>query len=328
MGVLKYIKGISILIFVLLMCLEIQAQDRKSAQFFKPDTTLNKMKVGVVTGSILTIYGGALIGLNQYWYKDIPRSRFHFHNDGRDWMQIDKAGHIYSAYFQSRWAVGMYRWTGMEDKKAIWVGGMTGTFLQSSIEILDAFSADWGFSAWDFGANVLGSAIVISQELAWKEQRISLKISTIPQKYPEGELKNRASDLYGTSLPELFLKDYNAVTTWASVNIASFIKRDTRFPDWINIAVGYGARNMYGGSENIWCTEEGTKAGDCPPGMIVDRTDVQRNRQFYISPDIDFTRIPVRRKGFKILLNMLNMVKVPFPSLEINTQGKVRVQPY
>ncbi|MEX2590245.1 MAG: hypothetical protein WD334_08565, partial [Chitinophagales bacterium] len=70
------------------------------------------------------------------------------------------------------------------------------------------------------------------------------------------------------------------------------------------------------------------KAGDCPPGMIVDRTDVQRNRQFYISPDIDFTRIPVRRKGFKILLNMLNMVKVPFPSLEINTQGKVRVQPY
>lgn len=313
--------------FGLLMINESKAQSNP-VSFFRPDTTLNKVKVGVVTGSIVTIYGAALLGLNQYWYKDIPRSSFHFHNDGRDWMQIDKTGHIYSAYFQSRWAIGMYRWTGMKDRSAIWVGGMTGVFLQSSIEILDAFSSDWGFSTWDFGANILGSAIVISQELAWKEQRISLKISTYPQKYPEGELKQRANQLYGNTLPELFLKDYNAVTTWASLNIASFIRRDTRFPDWINIAVGYGARNMYGGSENIWCGTGDSKVDNCPPIILVDRSDIKRYRQFYLSPDIDFTRIPVRRKGFKILLNMLNMVKVPFPSLEINTLGKIKINPY
>lgn len=319
--------NILMLVFCLMMFVGANGQDRVKTNFFKPDTTLNKVKVGVVSGTILGIYSGAMVGLNYLWYKDYPRSRFHFFDDGDEWMQVDKAGHIYNAYYQSRWAVGMYRWTGMKDKSAIWVGGMTGIILQSSIEVLDGFSDEWGFSLWDFGANALGSALVIAQELAWKEQRISLKLSIYPQKYPDGQLKERAADLYGTSLPELFLKDYNAVTTWASVNIASFIKRDTRFPAWINIAVGYGANNMYGGVENRWCSAGG-KIDDCPPGMIVDRTDVKRYRQFYISPDIDFTKIPVRRKGFKVLLNMLNMVKVPFPSLEINTLGKVRVQPF
>lgn len=326
MAIPQFLLRILFVVLILVCMQNVSAQQKRS--FFQPDTTLNKKKVAIVTGSILGIYSGALVGLNYLWYKDYPRSRFQFFNDGREWMQVDKIGHTYNAYYQSRWAVGMYRWTGMDDKKAIWIGGMTGTFLQSSIEILDAFSAQWGFSAWDFGANMLGSAMVIAQELAWKEQRICLKISAYPQRYPAGQLRQRANNLYGTSLPELFLKDYNAITSWASINIASFIKRDTKFPDWINIAVGYGAQNMYGGFENRWCDADGLKAENCPPDELVDRTDVTRYRQFYLSPDIDFTRIPVRRKGFKIFLQMLNMVKLPFPALEVNTLGKVRIQPY
>jgi hypothetical protein len=45
---------------------------------------------------------GALVGLNQLWYADYARSDFHFINDNAEWLQMDKAGHIYSSYHLGR----------------------------------------------------------------------------------------------------------------------------------------------------------------------------------------------------------------------------------
>ena len=306
--------------------------DAKSQQrplhFLQVDTTLNKAKLGGVVGLKAATFGSALLVLNHYWYKNYPRSRFQFFNDGKEWLQMDKTGHIYGAYFMSRWAVGLYKWAGVPHKKAVWVGGSTGVVLMTSIEILDGFSKEWGFSWWDMGANALGSAIVIGQELAWKEQRISIKVSAYPKNYPNGMLKTRAQQLYGNSTLELFLKDYNALSAWASLNIGSFIKRDSRFPKWLNVAVGYGADGLYGGFENKWCLGENGKYENCPDGLKIDRTDVTRYRQYYLSLDIDWTKIETRRKGWKVLFNMLNLVKVPFPALEFSRVDKVRVRPF
>lgn len=41
-------------------------------------------------------------------------------------------------------------------------------------------------------------------------------------------------------------------------------------------------------------------------------------RQYYLSLDIDFRRIPTRRKGLKTLFFLLNTLKVPAPALEFN----------
>jgi hypothetical protein len=314
--------------FVAILFLSFQTFAQRPYPFLKPDTTLNKTKLGVVVGSKVAVFGSALLLLNHYWYKNYPRSRFHFFDDGKEWLQMDKTGHIYGAYFASHYAVGLYKWAGMPRRKAIWIGGTTGTVLLSSIEILDGFSKEWGFSWWDFGFNAIGSAIVIGQELAWDEQRIKIKISATPQKYPAGELRQRANQLYGNSTFELFLKDYNALTAWASLNIGSFIHRETRFPKWLNVAVGYGANGLYGGFENKWCLDENGKYENCPDALKVDRSDVQRYRQYYLSLDIDWTQIPTRRKGWKVLFTMLNLVKVPFPALEFSRVDKVKVRPF
>jgi hypothetical protein len=291
---MKLIKNNIAFISILIVIIDFTPFDLFSNpnNFFRPDTTVNKMKTGLVAGSSAAIFTSALLVLNQYWYKDYPRSKFHFFDDGREWQGIDKAGHVYNAYVQSRWSVGMYRWAGLTNKQAIWAGGATGIFLQSSIEILDGFSKEWGFSWWDFGANAAGSAIVVGQELLWKEQRITLKVSAFPQNYPS-DLQHRADKLYGTTTLELFLKDYNALTTWASFNIHSFIKRDTKFPKWINAAFGYGAQGMYGGFENKWCLNEDGKYEACPDALRVDRSDIQRYKQYYLSFDVDWTKIPV-----------------------------------
>jgi len=271
-----------------------------------------------VTGAIVGVYGATLAGLSQYWYRDYARSRFHFFNDGREWYGIDKAGHLFGSYFMGRWSAGMYRWTGMNDRAAILTGGMMGSFLLTSVELLDGFTAKWGFSGWDLLANLSGSLLFIGQEFAWHDQRIVIKLSALPQTYPD-DVRYRTDYLFGESKVELFLKDYNAVTLWASANVKSFMRKDRRFPHWLNIAFGYGASGMLGGFDNKWCSNpQPASYCDCPDAHRVDRTDIQRYPQFYLSLDVDFTRVQTKKPAVKVLLHLLNLIKVPSPTVEFN----------
>src|SRR6185437_2160130 len=137
----------------------------------------NKSRVRLVTSANIIGYGGTLIALNALWYAKYPRSSFHFFNDNNEWLQMDKAGHMYSAYTESRATMEMWRWAGLSRKQCIWIGGLSGAAYQSIIEVLDGFSSQYGFSPGDFTANILGSATFISQELAWNQQKIKLKFS-------------------------------------------------------------------------------------------------------------------------------------------------------
>lgn len=307
------------LLFLTLISTSSSAQD--TLRFSQRAPAFSHKRFWGVTGGIVGVYGLSLGALSQYWYKDYPRTSFHSFNDGREWQGIDKAGHLFGSYFISRWSVGMYRWTGMNDRAAIFTGGMTGTILLSSVEVLDAFSSKWGFSGWDMLANFSGSALVIAQELAWQEQRISLKISALPQNYPD-DLRYRSDYLFGNSPLELLVKDYNATTIWASANIYSFMKKERRFPAWLNIAFGYGAGGMYGGFENKWCSDpQSASYCDCADANKVDRSDIDRYPQFYLSLDVDFTRVKTKKPAVKILLHLIDLIKVPSPTLEFNKNG-------
>ncbi|NLR63215.1 DUF2279 domain-containing protein [Chitinophaga varians] len=285
--------------------------------FSLPDTTI-KERVWILSGTTAAIYGSGLAVLSSAWYKGYPRSSFHFFNDAGEWNQMDKAGHIFAAYFEGKYSREMWRWSGLPRKQQIWIGGLSGFAYQSVIEVLDGFSEKWGFSWSDMGANAIGSALLISQELAWDEQRIQLKFSAHPKSYPEGPVREKTDQLFGHSFWERTLKDYNAQTYWLSVNLHSFNKSSTWLPGWLNIAVGYGAEGMYGGDDNTWTDAH---------GQFHDYTHVRRVRQFYLSPDVDFTKIRSRKKGVRVLLQVLNMMKFPAPALEINSLGNVKLHP-
>ncbi|MEO6905482.1 MAG: DUF2279 domain-containing protein [Ginsengibacter sp.] len=269
----------------------------------------NKKRIKFVTVANIIGYGGTLIGLNAIWYAKYPRSGFHFFNDDAEWQQMDKVGHVYSAYTESRASMEAWRWAGLSRKKSIWIGGLSGVAYQSIIEILDGFSSQYGFSPGDFTANILGSATFISQELAWNEQKIKLKFSFHRKNYGEADLDKRADILYGKTEIERFIKDYNGQTYWASANIHSFFP-ETKLPHWLSISIGYGAEGMFGGTKNIGYDNEGN--------VIFDRADIKRYRQWYLSPDVDFTKIKTNKKGIKILLFVLNSFKFPAPTLEFS----------
>ena len=268
----------------------------------------NKKRIRLVTAANIVGYGGTLVGLNAIWYAKYPRSGFHFFNDDAEWQQMDKVGHIYSAYTESRLTMEAWRWAGLSRKKCIWIGGLSGVAYQSIIEVLDGFSSQYGFSPGDFAANIIGSSAFISQELAWNEQKIKLKFSFHKKYYGEGDLDARADQLYGSSELERFIKDYNAQSYWISVNIQSFFP-ETKLPRWLNISVGYGAEGMFGARKNIWYDDKGN---------LFDRTNIKRYRQWYLSPDVDFTNIRTNKKGVKVLLFVLNSFKFPAPTLEFS----------
>lgn len=193
------------------------------------------------------------------------------------------------------------------------MGGLSGLTYQTVIETLDGFSTQWGWSWGDFGANVFGSSLLIGQELAWDEQRVNFKFSFHKRNYGSDELNMRANKLYGSGIGQRLIKDYNAQTYWLSTNLKSFFP-ESNLPPWLNVAFGYGADGMFGAVSNTGVDASGH--------INFNRTDIPRFRQYYLSPDFNFTKIKTKNTLVKFALIALNSFKFPAPSLEYNSKGK------
>lgn len=270
-----------------------------------PSSLFSRKRLAIVASTEAVLYAGSMIGLNELWYKDYPRSSFHFFNDNDEWLQMDKVGHFTTSYYVGRIGIDLLKWTGADRKKAIWYGGMLGSFYQTTVEVLDGYSTEWGFSIGDFAANTAGSLLVIGQELAWDEQRIVLKYS-----FQQSNFALYRPNILGSTIYENLLKDYNGQTYWLSINLASFMKKETTFPSWLNVAVGYGANGVTGGSFN-------------PP--YIDENGNQlyfdRYRQYYISLDADLSKIKTKSKFLKTVFKTIGFIKIPAPALEFNKNG-------
>ncbi len=251
------------------------------------------------------MWGGGIYFLNSAWYADYDKAKWHSFNDNKEWMQIDKIGHMGSSYFVGKIGHDLLKYSGVPHKKATLYGGSLGFLFLTSVEMLDAYSKNWGFSWGDMAANAAGSALFIGQNLLWEEQRISMKLS-----FHTTDYANIRPDLLGSSNSEMLLKDYNGQSIWFSANIHSFIKKNTWVPKWLNIAVGYGAEGMLGGFSNA----------DIDGRPI---TIIPRYRQYYISLDVDWTRIPTKSKLLKSVFNILSFIKIPAPAIEFSKQGTV-----
>lgn len=277
----------------------------------------HKSRQWIVGGASAAVFGGSFVFLNKAWYQGYSRTPFHFFNDVGEWLQMDKAGHAWTAYTSSRLLYGLWRWSGLKNEKAVWISALSSFSYMATIEYLDGLSAGWGWSWGDIAGNTLGASLFAVQQLKWKEQRVQLKFSVHVNQY-DVALKPRANELFGTSLPSLLLKDYNAQTYWFSFNLKSFLPH-SNFPAWLNVAAGYGAEGMWGGFDNTAYDKAGVK--------VFDRTDIQRRRKWYLSPDIDLTKIRTKSKVLRTAFFALNMVKVPLPTLEYS-RGKWAVHAF
>ncbi|WP_188049635.1 DUF2279 domain-containing protein [Flavobacterium sp. GP15] len=270
----------------------------------RPSDSLNHIRKNTVLISEIAIGAGTLIGLNQLWYADYPRSNFHFINDNSDWLQMDKAGHAFSSYHLGRLSSEMLKWSGVSKRKQLLYGSGVGFVFLTAVEVLDGYSSQWGASTGDIIANASGTALYVSQELIWNEQRITPKFSFHTTKYAD-----LRPDVLGSSFSEQILKDYNGQTYWLSFNLYSFAK-GTKIPKWLNLAVGYGAEAMISANQKN--------------NSIYSSTGTRPFRQFYLSLDINLTKINTNSSLLKTLFSVINTIKVPAPTIEFKRFNDVK----
>lgn len=290
------------LLFVLLAILSTSSIAQSGInKFLAPSDTLHKPRRNAVVISEVALGGLTLVALNQMWYADYPKSNFHTINDTNEWLLMDKFGHAFSAYQLGRVGANVLNWSGVSKKDQLIFGGTLGFTFLTAVEVFDGFSKEWGFSWADIGANALGSGLFIGQELLWNEQRINLKYSFHTTQYAA-----QRPDKLGEGLAEEMLKDYNGQTYWLSANVYSFFKK-SKVPKWFNIAFGYGADGMLTGVSDS------------------NYTNQNRLRQYYFSLDLDLTRVHTNSHVLKTLFDIISVFKLPFPTLELNSKGRVKL---
>ncbi|MFC0183196.1 Predicted lipoprotein [Pseudarcicella hirudinis] len=269
-----------------------------AAQSDSTQTKLNAKRLrGFIIGESVG-YVGTLAGLGSAWYGD-KTSAFHFFDDNYEWLQIDKLGHLYTAYNLCRVSNQGFLWTGLSRKKSAVYGAVSGAAFMTTIEILDGFQSEYGFSLGDMAANVVGPGLFLGQELLWGETRIQPKWSFHHTSYAK-----LYPNKLGSSWNEEWLKDYNGQTYWFSANIYKFLPKGSKFPKWLNIAAGYGVENMVN-ADPVKSIAEGYAP----------------YRQYYLALDVNLQHFKTKSRLLNTLIFILDQIKIPAPTLEYNSKG-------
>ena len=266
-----------------------------------PQDSIPTKKRVILSSSIMGVaYASSLVALNGVWYKEFPKSKFHFFNDGLNWLQMDKFGHVFSGYMLSQKTGDLFRWSGLK-KSYPWIGFGIGMSYLGALEFMDAYSLGWGFSTYDVLANFSGGALYLSQELIFKRQLVLPKFSFFPSKYAAYR-----PEVLGKNFPEQLLKDYNGQTYWFSFPIGGFAPSVKKM-NWLCLSLGYSVDQKLVGDQDAYL-------------------DFRASRQFLVSLDIDLTRLPIKNPTLKKVLAQLNMIKIPFSAIMIQ-QGNLSFKP-
>ncbi len=267
------------------------------------DTAFSKpQKLYIITASTAVVAGHT--SLYFLWYANYPKSNFHFINDNKEWKQMDKFGHAFSAYNISNAAYQTCKKIGFNKKKSLIYGGLLGLIFQTPIEVFDGISAAWGASAGDIIANTAGWGLFYGQQIFFDKQIACFKWS-----FKNSGYATLRPNTLGGNFSERILKDYNGQTYWLSFNLKD-ISGLKKMPAWINIALGYGAKGMIGGNSNLIYDNNGILKNDY--------SNIPRYRTYSASLDIDLSRIKTNRRLLTGIFRYFNWIKIPFPSVGYN----------
>tara|TARA_A100001015_G_scaffold195748_1_gene218301 strand:- start:5708 stop:6604 length:897 start_codon:yes stop_codon:yes gene_type:complete len=247
------------------------------------------------------VLAGGITYLSKQWYSDKIRVPFHFYNDFKGWNQVDKFGHFYASYIESHIGYSLMKKFNFSENKSLYLGGSQGLILETPIEFFDAYHDGWGFSLTDMVANAAGSLFFILQQKYFNNQIIKPKLSFSRSLYAR-----EVNGYLGKNNPiSEFLYDYNGHTYWFSFSPKTIFP-NSKIPKWVNISLGYGSDGMIGEFTNI----KSYKGIEIP--------DFKRFRQYYLSLDIDFSKIKTNSRFIKTVFKSISYLKIPLPTIELS----------
>ena len=285
--------------------------DTSKVSFFTPSKTLNKKKLNTIIISESAVYAIGNVGLYNLWYKGYNTGKFHLFNDNKEWLYMDKLGHSTISFYLGWQGYQWMRWAGVSENKSLIYGGGLGFLFLSTIEVMDGYSEGWGFSYGDVIANGIGTAAFIVQQKYFHQPVFKLKNS-----YHETEFSKIRPNLLGGSLPQKMLKDYNGQTYWLSGNL-QYLTGYKKIPNWLCASVGYSINGFVGATDNIFESK----------GITYNYSNIRRYNQFYLSLDVDLSKINTKYKWLNSLIHTFGLFKVPFPAIEFNKVDRFKLHP-
>ena len=282
-----------------LCCISLYWHSNSQIQY--TDTAkINPKRFLITNSAIGSISVSSIIGLQKLWYSNDEDASFHFFDDSKNWLQMDKYGHAMSSYELNRLMNQAYRWTGLSKNKSMILSASISFCYLSAIEIMDGYSPNWGFSWSDMGANLMGTSLFLFQEKYFLKQIFQPKFSFHPTEYSQIR-----PEVLGHNLAESILKDYNGQSYWISFSPGHL--GISAWPKWLMLSLGHSIDGRLKGNSSQYM-------------------GYSSSREFLFSLDIDLTEFKVKSKFLDSLFTIINSIKLPFPTL-IYTKEKLNFSP-
>ena len=296
-------KSLFLIGFLILFCNNILAQN--------DSLKVNKKRVAIVSSSLCAALGGSYYYIQNSWWAD-KQTSFHF-DDGADLtyaLNVDKVGHFMGGLEAADIFSSSMKWAGMNEKKALWYGGLFGSGLQLAIEMKDAYAPYWGFSKWDLALGSTGAFWPVAQYYNDDLKAIKFKFSYYKRSNIYWDLdaqRGKQTNKYA------WQDDYPNQTYWVTFDVNHFTE-SCYWPDWLNVAIGFGiddSQYLPGWNEEIQFLDSsipnaGTKTGG--------------KNEWYVAFDYD---IPKMLKKWdsptgKKVKHWLNYIHFPAPTIRIS----------
>lgn len=257
--------------------------------------SIRKGRVVLVSSSLAIALGVSYYYVENAWWNQ-NQVAFHF-DDGSDKvyaLNVDKAGHFLGGLHAADLFTSSMLWAGMNEKKALWYGGVFGSALQLVIEVKDGYAPYWGFSKNDLMIGSLGAFLPIAKYYCPELKAFDVKFSYWKRHNTYWDLENQRGK---TAHKYAWQDDYVNQTYWLSIDINRFYER---FPDWLNIGIGFGL------DETQYLNTNNTKIGG--------------NNEWYIAFDYDLKKMFKKHNSplAKKVKHWLNYFHFPSPTIRIS----------
>ncbi len=250
---------------------------------------VNKTRLYIVGGVMAASMAGIHLYQQSGWWK-YNRTSFHFREDLTYGLSVDKIGHFYGTML---WAYAFRKvlaWADVPDRPALYFGSAGALLFQTFVEVEDGYST-WGFDRVDWLADLGGALWPVAQEHSGFLRSFDLKLS-----YKPTDLLNKPGGAGFVGQKHLLMDDYEGQTFWLAVNPERlpWVDDIPFWPGFLNLAVGYGARDVSGLSGE--------------PYSVV-----------FVGLDYDMKKIIPQSSPFLVTLSeVLNFLHFPAPAVRLS----------
>ncbi len=190
----------------------------------------------IPASTYLGVYVGILAALHYYQEKTFWRATqsFRIRNNFDESLSANYGGHFDGGYFVSYVSEQALIASGVSYKLAPIYGAIAGLGYQTYVEVLDGYGTDFSLSPYEVYAQTLGVLYFVASQYSRTFQDLSPKFTYFPSGW-FGDMPKAGS--------ETPIDDYSAWNFWISANVKDLTQWNF-WPAWLNIAAGYGARNL------------------------------------------------------------------------------------